>query len=180
MYKAVPASCTVVVVNPIRILSSVMKRRIPAVAIAVFAVVAVSMLLSSGFVSADGAKVIRGYTKDNAGRPLQGTDVVLEVRTPGDVLRYTDSYTSTSIGFYSFTLVSTEGQWADGDTFKIIATYSGNQKILSEVDNGTPLQWINVTFPFEIPQFGSLLGFSIAAGGIGMVAMVFVAKRRKD
>lgn len=164
--------------KPMRILSSVIKRRMPAVAIAVFAVVAVSMLLSSGFVSADGAKVIRGYTKDNAGRPLQGTNVVLEVRTPANALWYTESYTSDEIGFYSFTLGM--GQWNDGDTFKIIATYSGNQKIVSEVDNGTPLQWINVTFPFEIPQFGSLLGFSVAAGGVGLIAMVFVVKRRKD
>ena len=133
MYKAVPASCSVVVVKPMRILSSVMKRRIPAVAIAAFAVVAVSMLLSSGFVSAAGIKIVRGYTKDNAGRPLQGTNVVLEVRTPADALRYSESYTSDSTGFYSFTLDSFVGQWADGDTFKIIATYSGNQKVVSEV-----------------------------------------------
>ena len=77
MYKAVPASFTVVVVKSMKIISSVMKRRIPAVAIAAFAVVAVAMLLSSGFVSAAGPKVIRGYIKDNAANPLQGATVVL-------------------------------------------------------------------------------------------------------
>jgi hypothetical protein len=180
MYKAVPASFTVVVVKPMRILSSVLKRRVPAVAIAVFAVVAVAMLLSSGYVSAAGPKVIRGYIKDNAANPLEGASVVLEVRTPLDVLRYTESTTSDETGFYSFILDTLFGQWADGDTFKIIATYSGNQKTESALDDGTPMQIIDVTFPFEIPQFGSLLGFSVAAGGIGLIAMVFVVRRKKD
>lgn len=180
MYKAVPVSCAVVVVKSMRIISSIMKRRIPAVALAVFAVVAVAMVLSSGFASAAGVKVIRGYTKDNAGHPLQGTNVVIEVRTPADALRFTDSTTTDVNGFYSFTLSSIDGNWNDGDTFKIIATYSGNQRIVSEVDNGTPLQWLNVTYPFEIPQFGSLLGFGIAAGAVGLVAMVFIVKRKKD
>ena len=179
MYKAVPASCTVVVVKPMRILSSVMKRRIPAVAIAVFAVVAVSMLLSSGFASAEGPKVIRGYIEDSVG-PLEGANVVLEVWTPLDVLRFTDSYTSDSIGFYSFTLSSIDGDWHDGDTFNVIATYKGHQMNESQLDDGTPLQNIDVTFPFEIPQFGSLLGFSVAAGGIGLIALVFVVRRKKN
>jgi len=169
-------------VKPMRILSSVLKGRIPAVAITVFAVAVVVMMLASGFVSAAGPKVIRGYTKDSAGRPLQGTDVVLEVWTPVPALRYTESTTTDVNGFYSFTLstFTIPPQWNDGDTFKIIATYSGNQKIESQVDNAGPIQWINVTFPFEIPQFGSLLGFGIAAGGIGLIAMVFVVKRKKD
>jgi hypothetical protein len=157
-----------------------MKGRIPAVAITVFAVAAVAMLLASGFVSAAGPKIVRGYTKDSAGRPMEGTNVILEVRTPLDALRFTDSMSSDVNGFYSFTLSSFDGDWSDGDTFKIIATYSGNEKIESQVDNAGPIQWINVTFPFEIPQFGSLLGFGIAAGGIGLIAMVFVVKRKKD
>jgi hypothetical protein len=180
MYKAVPASFTVVVVKPMRILSSILKRRIPAVAIAAFAVVAVAMLLSSGFVSAAGPKVIRGYTKDNAANPLEGTSVVIEVWTPALVLRHTESTTTDENGFYSFTMSSFDGDWNDGDTFKIIATYSGNQKTESLLDDGTALQWINVTFPFEIPQFGSFLGFGIAAGAVGLIAMVFVVKRKKD
>jgi hypothetical protein len=167
-------------VKPMRILSSMMKGRIPAVAVAVFAFVAVAMLLSSGLASAAGPKVVRGYTKDSAARPLVGTTVVLEVRTPADALRYTDSMLTDTNGFYSFTLSSFDGQWNDGDTFKIIATYSGNQKTESQLDNAKPVQWINVTYPFEIPQFGSLLGFGIAAGGIGLIAMVFVVKRKKD
>lgn len=167
--------------KPMRISSSILKGRIPAVAIAVVAVLAVAMLLSSGFASAAGIKIIRGYTKDNAGRPMQGTNVVLEVRTPADALRYTESYTSDSNGFYSFTLDSFTGQWSDGDTFKIIATYSGNQRIVSQLDNSSsPIQWINVTFPFEIPQFGSLIGFGVAMGGIGLIAMVFVVRRKKS
>ena len=157
-----------------------MNGRIPAATMAVFAVAAVAVLLMSGFASAAGPKVIRGYTTDSADRPLEGTDVVLEVWTPLNTLRHTESIPSDENGFYSFTLSSFDGDWNDGDTFKIIATYSGNQKTESELDNGSPLQWINVTFPFEIPQFGSLLGFGIAAGGIGLIAMVFVVKRRKD
>jgi hypothetical protein len=157
-----------------------MKGRIPAVAITVFAVAAVAMLLASGFVSAAGPKLIRGYTKDSAGRPMEGTSVVLEVRTPLAALRFTDSMLSDENGFYSFTLSSFDGDWDDGDTFWIIATYSGNERTLSELDNGEPIQWMNVTFPFEIPQFGSLLGFGIVAGGVGLVAMVFVVKRKKD
>lgn len=166
--------------RPMRILSSVLKGRIPAVAIAVFAVAAVAMLLASGFVSAAGPKVIRGYTKDSAARPMEGTSVVLEVRTPLDALRFTDSTLTDENGFYSFTLSSFDGDWDDGDTFKIIATYSGNERTESLLDDGEPIQWINVTFPFEIPQFGSLLGFGVAAGGIGLIAMVFVVKRKKD
>jgi hypothetical protein len=171
----------VVVVKPMRIMSSFLKGRIPAAAIAVFAVAAVVMLLASGFVSAAGPKVIRGYTKDSVGRVLEGTSVVLEVWTPApSVLRFTDSMLSDENGFYSFTLSSFDGDWDDGDTFTIIATYGGNQITRSLLDNGTALQWMNMTYPYEIPQFGSLLGFGIAAGGIGLIAMVFVVKRKKD
>ena len=166
--------------KPMRILSGVLKGRIPAVAIALCVVAAVAMLLSSGYVSAAGPKVIRGYTWDNAARPLEGTSVVVEVRDASEVLRHTESTTTDETGFYSFTMSSFDGDWADGDTFNIIATYSGNQKTESLLDDGTALQWINVTFPFEIPQFGSLLGFSVAAGGIGLIAMVFVVRRKKD
>jgi hypothetical protein len=180
MYKAVPASFMVVVVKPMRTLSSVLKRRVPAVAIAAIAVVAVAMLLSSGYASAAGPKSIRGYTYDNAGRPLQGTDVVLEVWTPLNTLRFTDSTTTDVTGFYSFLLNSFDGDWSDGDTFTIIATYSGVQRTGSLLDDAGPWQWINLTFPFEIPQFGSYLGFGIAAGGVGLIAMVFVVKRKKD
>jgi hypothetical protein len=161
-------------------MSRVLKRRTSAAAIAVFAVAAVVMLLSSGYVSAAGPKVIRGYTTDSADRPLEGTNVVVEVWTPLNVLRHTESMSTDENGFYSFTMSSFDGDWSDGDTFKIIATYSGNQKTESLLDDGKPLQWINVTFPFEIPQFGSILGFSIAAGSIGLIAMVFVVKRKKD
>jgi hypothetical protein len=185
VYKAATASCKVVVVKPMSIVSSVSKGRIPALAIAVFVVAAVAMLLLSGSASAEGFKFVQGVIEDSAGNPLEGATVVIEVRdplnAPSGPTRYTDSVTSDEDGFYFF-ILSGFGpvEWQIGDTIKIIATWSGNQKDESAIADDSGSQTIDVTFPFEIPQFGSILGFGIAAGGIGLIAMVFVVKRKKD
>ena len=146
-----------------------------------FAVIAVvALLLSSSAVSAAGVKIIRGYAKDSAGRILDGANIVLKVWTPSHTLRFTDSFVADETGFYSFTLASMDNEFQDGDTFEVISNYNGAQHNASKVDDLNPLQWINITYPYEIPQFGSLLGFGIAAGAIGLVAMVFVVKRKKN
>lgn len=154
--------------------------RFAAAMLSVVSVAMVAMLLSSSYASAEGIKIINGYVKDSAGRILAGANVFLEVWTPSHTLRFSDSYTADENAYYSFTLSSFDNEFLDGDTFEVTATYNSNQQNVSQVDDLGPLQWINITYPYEIPQFGSLLGFGIAAGAVGLVAMVFLVKRKKQ
>jgi len=154
--------------------------RFAAVMLSAMSVTIVALLLSSSYASAEGIKIIDGYVKDSVGRILVGANVVLEVWTPASVLRFTDSYVADENGYYSFTLSSMDNEFHDGDTFEVTATYNGNQESVSVVDDLQPHQQIDITYPYEIPQFGSLLGSGIAAGAVGLVAMVFVVKRKKQ
>jgi len=152
--------------------------RYTAAVLSVVSVAIVAMLLSSSYVSAEGIKIIDGYVKDSVGRVLEGANVVLEVWKPDLTLRFTDSYVADEDGYYSFTLSSFLEEFHDGDTFEVTANYNGAQHNESELDDGQPIQRIDIIYPYEIPQFGSLVGFGVAAGAVGLIAMVFVVKRK--
>lgn len=114
-----------------------------------------------------------GYVWDSAGTPLEGAQITVNLKN-NQFIKYTQTDTTDSAGEYYVSFAACEQGW----TIEAIATYNSNQETNSTTADGSSLQWVNVTFPFEIPQFGNLVGFAGAAFFIGVVAVLFI-KRKK-
>ena len=145
------------------------------------AAIALMPVFSQSVSAATMPKAVRGYITDSAGNPLEGALVVVNIRAQADydTIRATDSYTSLSTGYYSISFGPSD--WDVGDTIQVIATWESNQRDNETAADGAAFQDVWVVFPFEIPQFGSLLGALVAIGAVGAVGAVFVvSKRRKD
>ena len=152
--------------------------RLPAVVLSVIAVAFVAMLLSTSFVSAGpGPKAVRGYIRDNMGNPVQGASVLVEIVAPDSHVRTSGTDTSISNGFYSVLFGNFE--WEVGDTLRVTSTYHSDSRVNSTNATSAPIQYVNVTYPYEIPQFGSWVGFAAAGGILAVVALVYVGKRKK-
>lgn len=154
-----------------------------AITLMVVAIAAIALMpiFSQSASAATGPKAVRGYIEDSAGNKLEGALVVVNIRYQSDdSLRATDSYTSTSTGYYSITFALDE--WDTGDGIEVIATYDTIQRTNTTTADASAYQDVWVSFLFEIPQFGSLWGTMIAVGAIGAVGAIFVVhkKRRKE
>ena len=123
-----------------------------------------------------GFVVVDGTVTDDAGRPINGASVIVVMKN-GAATVDTQTYTTGSDGFYTVNLGL--DKWETG--FNVISTATFNSVQTS--DNATigedPFLTIDLQFPFEIPQFGSLFGFVAAAGLVGVVAVVFLSKKSK-
>lgn len=153
-------------------------RRLATVIPVIIAIAFAAMYLLSGFAqAASGPKVVRGYIRDNEGTVLQNADVTINILYPDTSLRSTLSDTSDSSGFYSVTFGNSD--WDIGNTIQVIATYSSNQERNSTLANANPVQYVNVTYPYVIDEFGSALGLIMAGGAIAAVAAVFLVFFRR-
>jgi hypothetical protein len=140
---------------------------------------AISILLVSGSgTAAINPKPVRGYVWDSAGTLVDGADVTVNIKQ-GVVIRSTLTDTTDSAGFYSVVFLS--GQWDIGDTIEVIASFSGDQTDPNSTAATSALvQWVNVTFDYVIPEFGSTTGLLVTGallGAIGVVALVYFKKR---
>jgi len=120
--------------------------------------------------------IVRGFVWDSAGTPVEGADVSVST-IQGVTTRGTYTDTTDANGFYSVTFPGAE--WDVGDTIKTTATFSGNQEDNETIAADAVVQWVNVTYTFEIPEFGSSLGLIAAGGMVGLVAVVVLVWRRK-
>ena len=123
-------------------------------------------------------KLVQGYVWDAAGTPLVDADVTVNIRRPDTSIRATYTDSTDSGGVYSVSFGP--GEWELGDTIETISTYLGNQ----ESNTTDPIteegpQWVNVSYAFEIPEFGSTVGLMIAGALIGAVAVVTLVYHRK-
>jgi len=123
-----------------------------------------------------GLSIVHGTVTDSAGRPIEGANVVV-VMWNGATMIDTTSTQTLSNGLYivNFAL----DKWAPGFTVNVTATYNQVQTSGGSTVDDLGLATINLQFPFEIPQFGSMLGFVAAAGLVGVVAVVFLARKSK-
>ena len=129
----------------------------------------VSMLLLAHSSSAAlWPKNVRGTVWDEDGRVVPNTPITINIlRQSDNSIRATYTATTNSEGFYSKGVLAAD--WDVGDTIQVIATH-GSQQSNSSVANDNPLQYVNVTFPFAIPEFGpGLMG--ILASGAAVVAV---------
>ena len=151
-------------------------KAVSTVLIVVF-ILSIGMLLMPAVVdAAAGPKNVRGYVWDNAGRPIEGASVSVTVKTSADVPT-TNSTTTNSAGFYSVSFGPS--YWDVGKKINVTATYNANQQTNSTTAIDYPVQFVNVTFPFEIPVFDSIWGFAIAGGALAVVGVALLAWKKK-
>lgn len=160
-------------------LNSIVPRRLPIVVLSLVVVLVVAMMFSASFASAGpGPKAVRGYVWDNAGRPLNGAHVLVEILVDSTTtVRTSDTYDTGADGFYSVLFGNFD--WELGDTIRVTATYNSNQRTNSTTATSAPIQFVNVTFPFEISQFGDWVGLAISGGAVAAVALVIVGMPRR-
>jgi len=147
------------------------------ISIAILSISIIALIVvSSNASAASGPKVVRGYVWDSVGRTVEDADVTVNIRyAAGDAVRSTLSDTTDSSGFYSVTFGPSD--WDIGDRIEVIATYNAAQESNSTTAIDSPLQYVNVTYSFEIPEFGSMVGFLASAGIIGIVGWVAIRKK---
>jgi hypothetical protein len=152
--------------------------------IATAALVLAALLASTGQTSAgDGSKIIRGWVWDSAYRNVTDASIVVTVWEDSTKTNQRASLADTTDedGFYSVWFGPSD--WYVGDYIEVIATTNGKQTLNNTTATSSvplPYQYINITYPFEIPEFGSAIGLILAGCAIGAVATVaLVANQRK-
>lgn len=131
--------------------------------------------------------LVRGYVRDNAGNHLEGAYVTVNLRDGNDVnkIKYTQSDQTDEEGFYGKVAFDPqETPWENGDKVQVIASWHGN---LAEswgeanYDPNHPILWINVTYMFEIDEYGSgAIGLVVAGGFVAAVSVVLLTKRKPE
>jgi len=145
----------------------------------VILIFAVALILASyNVIAASGPKQVRGYIWDIEGRNITGADITINIRWESDdTIRSTLTDTSSDpLGYYAVTFAP--ANWDIGDRIEVISTYLSNQESNSTTATSMPYQWVNVTYPFVIPVFGSTLGFLVAGGLLGAVAVVMLTRKQ--
>jgi hypothetical protein len=155
-------------------------RKLPILAVSLVAIAVVAMMLSASYASAGpGPKAVRGYVKDNVGNELEGAHVLVEILIDSTTtVRTSDTYDSDSNGFYSVLFGAFD--WEVGDTIKVTSTYNSNVEVNSTTANDKAIQYVNITYPYEIPQFGGWIGLAITGGLVAAVALVIMGMPRKQ
>lgn len=160
-------------------------RKIPGltIVVAVSFVIAGILAFSSQSSAGDGIKSVRGWVWDNMGNNVTGASIVVNIWDPTNTtLRGTMGESTDEDGFYSLQFLF--DSWFVGDWIEVICTYSGDQLkdgTTAVSSAGSPAQYVNFTYPYEIPEFGSVIGFIVAGGAIGTVALValFATQKRR-
>jgi hypothetical protein len=121
-------------------------------------------------------KNVRGTVWDNTGTPIANLPITINILKQSDLsIRATYTATTNLDGFYSKSVLAAD--WDIGDTIQILVTLRGDQGSNSSVANANPVQYVNVTFPYEIPDFGPGLMGIFASGaaimGVGVALLAF-------
>jgi hypothetical protein len=150
--------------------------------VAAVALVLAGVLASSGQTSAGtGPKVIRGWVWDIDGRNVTGASIVVNIWEDSSkaVLSATLGEPTDEDGFYSLQFAPED--WEIGYYVEVISTYNGDQEPNGTDVTASPFQYVNITYDYGIPEFGSVIGLVVAGGAIGLVAIValFATQRRR-
>ena|GEM_PF-4311295 len=121
------------------------------------------------------AKVVSGMIRDAGGRPIEGVGVVV-VLLDGATVVATGVAETDAEGTYEVTFEWLE--WDVGYTIEVTANYGGNEEANTTVADSTPAQEVNITYGFEIPQFGSFAGLLLAILLVGAVGALFLVRGR--
>lgn len=122
-----------------------------------------------------GPLTVVGYVYDLSGQPLQGANVVVTVDRTGA----TSSGVTGSDGSYQASPDFSTSEYDIGDTIRVVANYNSNEEVnTSTVLEDLGLLQIDVHYTYEVPEFGTILGFLVATVLVGMIAIYSVSKRK--
>ena len=145
--------------------------------IVVVAFAMVLVLVSNTAMAGTGPKIVQGTVKDSAGTILVGASVLIEIVRPDNTVRANHTMSTNSSGGYRWTFAISD--WEIGDKINVTSDYLGNVANNWTTATIMPTQWVNITYTYEIPEFGSMTGLLVAAGAIGLVACVALLWTRR-
>jgi len=120
-------------------------------------------------------KTIKGQVRDEMDTPIPGAQVGVTIKN-GEVVIVTKTTTTDAEGYYAVTF--DQDEWSIGYTIEVTAQYGEQQTETIEAD-GSTVQTVDIQFPFAISQFGSALGFLLAGALVGVIATIFLTRRRR-
>ena len=122
-------------------------------------------------------KAVRGNVYDSLSNPIEGANVTVVVKD-GETVTATYYYDeTTSEGYYQVTIAAVE--WNVGYTIEVTAKFGAAEDTETVVADGEPFQTVDVTVPMVIPEFGGLLGSSVAFITVVMIAMFVIIRRTR-
>jgi hypothetical protein len=121
-------------------------------------------------------KDVIGTVRDQAGTPVQGALVIVKM-FDGTTEKSSHSDTTNTLGRYTTTFGGTE--WSDGWTINVSATYNSQTETNNAICDDAPIQTVDVTFTFEIPEFGTMLGIVVAGLALGIVAVAVLSRKQQ-
>ena len=95
----------------------------------------------------------------------------------GTTEKSSHSDTTNTLGRYTTTFGGTE--WSDGWTINVSATYNSQTETNNAICDDAPIQTVDVTFTFEIPEFGTMLGIVVAGLALGIVAVAVLSRKQQ-
>lgn len=96
----------------------------------------------------------------------------------GTIVIATKTAQTDSNGSYSVSFGSSE--WEPGCTIEVTAQYHSVQETRDTAADASSAQQVDIAYPYEIVQFGSLTVFLASAGLVGIVGAVLVKRGRKQ
>jgi len=154
------------------------------VAMSCVVLASVVLLAMISFPASDGSvadelfpKPVRGYATDILGNPIEGANVTIKMMNGTTVVK-TYYYDSTEPdGWYGATFAPNE--WSRNNTIEVTARYNSQTVTNSTIANlSIPVQWVNVTFSFAIPEFGPSMVL-VVSGVVAMFAVFHMRRKRQ-
>lgn len=121
--------------------------------------------------------IVYGYVRDTLGQIVVGASVTITDVTTGDSF---GPFITDEFGQYQYSIP--EVNWTTGDTIRADATYGATSGFSEDTAPITdfPMMELDVTLSNVIPEFGSVIGASVAAIFAGAVAIVVIGRPRKQ
>ena len=121
-------------------------------------------------------KLVFGFVYDPVLDPLAGADVVVMMKDGETVVSTRYAQTDSSGGYdVSFAWL----EWDLGYTIEVVATHGGDEAFQTSLADVAPSQEVDVMFEYEIPQFGSILGFLAAGLFVGLLGAFLLVRGKK-
>jgi len=157
-----------------------MKSAIAAVSLCTVALLVASMVVLPCASAAPGTfpKWVRGTIWDAAHRPVSGAQVTVQ-SINGTTVLDTQTDTTSAEGYYLVQFQAGKWDTRTGNHFNITATCPSGQGYNTTTVDAENTQWLNVTYVFEIAEFGNTVGLLATAGILGGVAAVAVVCVRR-